>query len=243
MRIEPMYGWRCRIGRLTPATALEGIEEWRRWSPDGVAIMPSLINNGLLNRKDLRAMMSHVDRAAEDVALAQIDVVIQCCAPGTFVEGYGADNAVIARLKKITGKPATTMQVATNEAMKAMGMRRVAMATAYRPELNDALIAYLSRAGFKVLSSVGLGTYDPKTLPFVSPERPYRAMIEAFRAAKKPDGILFSGGGMRTFEVIKQVERETGVPVVTGGQAGFWHCLRLAGIDDNIEDLGRLFAA
>ncbi|MBM3596951.1 MAG: decarboxylase [Alphaproteobacteria bacterium] len=243
MVIEPMYGWRCRIGRITPATALEGIEEWRRWSPPGVAIMPSLINTGLMTHKDMKKMMSNVDRAAEDVAQAQVDVVIQCCAPGTFTQGPGTDEKVIARLKKITGKPATTMHQATIDAMKALGMKRIAMSTAYRDDFNKDMQADLIRRGFKILSVVGLNTADPKTLPFIGPERPFRAMVEAARLAKGKgaDGVIFAGGGMRSFEMINAAERETGLPVVTGGQAGFWRCLRLAGIDYNIESLGSLF--
>jgi hypothetical protein len=42
---EMFYGWRARIGRLTPSSAVEGVEEMRRWAPDGVIIWPSLMNN------------------------------------------------------------------------------------------------------------------------------------------------------------------------------------------------------
>jgi maleate cis-trans isomerase len=67
-------------------------------------------------------------------------------------------------------------------------------------------------------------------------------MMKALGMAEgKVDGILFSGGGLRTFEIIEQAERDSGLPVVTGGQAGFWRSLRLAGIPDVVPDLGTLF--
>lgn len=243
MRNEPMYGWRCRIGRLTPSSALEGIEEWRRWAPDGVCIMPSLISlPGNIVHKDMAYMLSTVERAATDVRDALVDVVIQCCAPGTFTQGYEMDETVISMLKQITGKPSTTMQAATIDAMKELGFRRIAVATAYRDELNIDLKTCLEQAGFEIASMTGLNVLDPKTLPFIGPEEAYRIIMKARNMAEgEIDGVLFSGGGLRTFEIIEAAERDTGVPVVTGGQAGFWRSLRLAGIVDIIPDLGTLF--
>ena len=40
--------------------------------------------------------------------------------------------------------------------------------------------------------------------------------------------------------VIEDIEAAIGKPVVFSNQANFWHCLRLAGIEDRIEGFGRL---
>ena len=40
--------------------------------------------------------------------------------------------------------------------------------------------------------------------------------------------------------VIEAIEAAIAKPVVFSNQANFWHCLRLAGIDDRIEGFGRL---
>ena len=41
-------------------------------------------------------------------------------------------------------------------------------------------------------------------------------------------------------EVIDEIEAVVDKPVVTSNQAMLWHCLRLAGIDDRLDGMGRL---
>jgi maleate isomerase len=55
------------------------------------------------------------------------------------------------------------------------------------------------------------------------------------------DAIFVSCGALRTVDVIDEIEAATGKPCVASNQAMLWHCLRLAGIDDRLEGLGRLF--
>ena len=59
----------------------------------------------------------------------------------------------------------------------------------------------------------------------------------------RPDAeaIFVSCGALRTGEVIDEIEAATGKPCIASNQAMLWHCLRLAGIDDRLEGLGRLF--
>ena len=42
-------------------------------------------------------------------------------------------------------------------------------------------------------------------------------------------------------EVIDQIEKKLGKPVITSNQAQMWSCLRRAGIEDKISGFGKLF--
>ena len=95
------------------------------------------------------------------------------------------------------------------------------------------------RAGFEVLDIQGLNlTYDCD-LVRVAPG----FIAEFAQAVDRPeaDAIFISCGALRACEVIDEIGQATGKPVVTSNQAMLWHCLRLAGIDDKLEGLGRLF--
>ena len=50
-----------------------------------------------------------------------------------------------------------------------------------------------------------------------------------------------SCGGIRSTEVIQEIENKTGKPVITSNQAQMWSCLRRAGIADKISGFGELF--
>jgi maleate isomerase len=55
------------------------------------------------------------------------------------------------------------------------------------------------------------------------------------------DAIFISCGALRSVEIIDALEERTGKPVVTSNQAMLWDCLRLAGVNDRMDGLGRLF--
>ena len=55
------------------------------------------------------------------------------------------------------------------------------------------------------------------------------------------NGFLMSCGALRTMDVINQIEDAIGKPVIASNQAMLWDCLRLAGINDKIPKLGKLF--
>jgi maleate isomerase len=56
----------------------------------------------------------------------------------------------------------------------------------------------------------------------------------------RADAYLVSCTAVRSAEVIEELERELGRPVVTSNQAITWHCLRTAGIVDKVRGFGAL---
>jgi maleate isomerase len=54
------------------------------------------------------------------------------------------------------------------------------------------------------------------------------------------DAVFLSGGALRSLDIIEEVEHVISKPVLASNQASFWHCLRLANIDDAIPGFGRL---
>ncbi|NLX75432.1 MAG: arylmalonate decarboxylase, partial [Synergistaceae bacterium] len=55
------------------------------------------------------------------------------------------------------------------------------------------------------------------------------------------DTILLSCGAPRFMEMVEEIEKKTGKTVIASNQAMLWNTLRMAGINDKIEGLGRLF--
>ena len=55
------------------------------------------------------------------------------------------------------------------------------------------------------------------------------------------DIYFISCANIRSIDVIEDLEKELGRPVVTSNQAAFWCALRKIGIRDRVPKLGHLF--
>jgi maleate isomerase len=56
------------------------------------------------------------------------------------------------------------------------------------------------------------------------------------------DAIVLLATDLPTFSDIERIEAATGRPVLTFNQTILWHALRLCGVTDRVQGLGRLFA-
>src|SRR3954471_4287424 len=65
--------------------------------------------------------------------------------------------ALLEETTKRTGVFADAQAEATIDAMRHLGMRRIAIASRWSHELNDKLAAYLSSAGFEILAVTSVG--------------------------------------------------------------------------------------
>ena len=93
--------------------------------------------------------------------------------------------------------------------------------------------------GFDVLDIQGLNVEDGEAMGRITREclRDFALGIDRPDA----DAIFVSCGGIRTIDVLQEIEDAAGKPVVCSNQAMMWDCLRRAGIEDHFEGYGRLF--
>ena len=236
-----MLGWRAKIGQIRPASAIEGAEEWRSVAPVGVHFADARTVVPKVDSKGLEVMMSQVVEAAQQLASAKVDLIVQCGAPGIFLKGVGEDARVTGQITQATGIPSITMMGAMTDALKALGAKRIAVGTIYTDEVNRAMTGYLEAIGFQVKAMRGLQIDDPYGASIEEPDSSYRLGRAVHKAAGDVDAILISCGAYRTFEVLQYLEMDTGVPVVSSNQASLWRALRYLGLRDVIPSLGRLF--
>ncbi|QIZ38618.1 aspartate/glutamate racemase family protein [Saccharopolyspora sp. ASAGF58] len=236
-----LLGWRAKIGQIRPATAIEGAEEWRSVAPTGVAFADARTIVPKVDQGGLKVMMSQVLEASRQLATAKVDLIVQCGAPGTFLEGPAADERITSEITAHTGIPAITMQQSAVKALQALGASTVAVATIYTDEVNDALAASLESHGIKVSAIEGLQMTDPYDASTHDADSAYRLGKSVYKKAGGADAILISCGTYRTFETLPYLEMDTGAAVVSSNQSTLWNALRTLGLPDVIPDLGRLW--
>ena len=237
-----MYGWRAKIGRISPSPETVGAEEWRRSMPDGVCLVETrtLIHDVTVD--GLSETVKQVERAALELASAEVDVILQAGTAIAFFRGFGHDQELRQRIQGATGIKATTSLTAVVDALRTLKIQRPAIATSYLADIDARLAEVLEKSGFEVAAIRGMGLKKSIDMGKVSPEKTYRLAREVVRLAPQADGILISCGNLRSFEAIEPLEKDTGLPVVTSNQAGLWQVLRMAGIKDHLTSLGRLLS-
>jgi maleate isomerase len=235
-----MYGWRAKIGRISPSPETVGAEEWRRSMPDGVCLVETRTLLHDVTVDGLSETAKQVERAALELASAEVDVILQAGTAIAFFRGFGHDRELSRRIRAVTGIQATTSLTAVVDALRMLKIQRPAIATSYLTNIDARLTEVLEKSGFEVAAIRGMGLKKSIDMGKVSPEETYRVARAVVRSAPSADGILISCGNLRTFEAIEPLEIDTGLPVVTSNQAGLWQVLRMTGIKDRLTSLGQL---
>lgn len=235
-----MYGWRAKIGRISPSPETVGCEEWRRALPDGVCLVETRTLLHDVTVEGLAETVKQVERAALELASAEVDVILQAGTAIAFFRGFGHDRELSQRIAASTGIKATTSLTAVVAALRQLGIERPAIATSYLADIDARLVDVLEQSGFKVAAIRGMGLKRSIDMGKVLPDATYELAKQAARSAPDADGILISCGNLRSFEAIEALEKDTGLPVVTSNQAGLWQAMRMVGVNEHLPNLGKL---
>jgi maleate isomerase len=185
----------------------------------------------------LGAMRDGITAAASLIlAGGRLDVLAYGCTSGTMVIG---EDEVFARLRAARpGIACTSPPTAALAALKALGLRRIAVLTPYTEGVNHRVIEYFTGCGLDIAA---FGAFDKESDAEIAAIAP-ASIVEAALALDAPDidGIFLSCTGLRGAAVVEEIEARLGKPIVTSNQAMAWHAMRLAGHNEPVTGFGRL---
>jgi len=159
----------------------------------------------------------------------------------SFFRGAAFNRQLEVEMSRATGLPCTTMSKAIVEGLRSLGVKRVAVATAYIDEVNVQLRRYLEQSDFEALAIEGLSISDVQAVGQVGTQVLVDLGRRVFEARPGADGILISCGGLVTLDAVRELESALKVPVVSSSPAGFRDLVRKAGLDARSPGNGRLF--
>lgn len=239
------YGWRAKIGLIVPTTNTVNEAEWARMAPEGVSIHVTrmLLHAGAQGSNAQAALDRDIAAAITTLTPASVDVIAYGCTAGSMISPL---DKLTARMRELGGVPAVATAPAIVHALRALGARKIALATPYHEALNNHEVAFLAEHGIATLSARGLGIGRGGAHEYVNIARiGQEAVLEHVRAADHPqaEAMLVSCTDLATLDILAQLERELGKPVVTSNLATWWQALRAAGIADQFTGMGRLLQA
>src|SRR5262245_56106653 len=134
------WGWRARIGVLTPHGDVGPESELRAMSPDGVSVhaarvpfratTPGSTTTPTISADPVRAFAdtTHVDATAELLAAAPLHAIAFAFTSSSYVRGPDDDAALRARLEERTrGIPVAITCASAVLALHALGLGRLAL--------------------------------------------------------------------------------------------------------------------
>jgi maleate cis-trans isomerase len=235
-----------KIGAILPPGNPTVEAETRRMAPDVELALARLVNppssgatgeaEGMEGRA--RAYVDTLDVPARQLAGASPSVVILAHTASSYVNGFGGEPALVARLSSWSGAPVVTAAGAVRAALLSLGVKRLALGTPYPESIMALGRAYWQAAGFDVVSHRRLGDIPDI---YATTEAQARDLARGVDTAAA-DGVLLSGTGMPTVGVLAELERELDKPVVSSNQALLWQALRVAGVPRAIPGFGRLLS-
>ena len=234
------FGARARIGLIVLESDQTIEAEARMLDLPGVDFYHSRIpNSSEVTSESLTDMARRLPAAAARLPREfDFDVIgYGCTSAATLI---GADRVAAAIQSEHPGVACTDPITAAVAALRALDAHRVAVVTPYTADVTAPIVRILADEG---LSVTALGSFlesNDLTVARISPQ----SIAEGVRATARGadcDAVFVSCTSLRLLASVDGLESEVGLPVLSSNMALFWHLLRLAGVADGIDGLGRLF--
>lgn len=241
------YGYRARVGLIVVGPNLNPTPEICRMLPPYVQVRETRIHmEPVVNVQECSKLSGRLpDPAgllAEGMAsplLGNNSTIAFACTAGSLIGGPGWDKNEIASMQANSkGIPCTTTATAVEEAMRFMGLKKIVIAGPYIDEVNQRFKEFYEASGFKVLNVAGLQIEDLYEMGVTKPSQAYQIALKAM--VPETEGIFIACTNFRCSDVIEEIERDTGKPVVTANQATAWQLMKLLKINGPVEGYGQL---
>lgn len=222
-----MYGWRGRIGLLAPSPLMTMEPEFYKIIPEGISVHTTRLMHTSSTFEGLASLSDNIERGAEELATAKVDVIAFACTSGGVIKGEKYEQELKDRITKASGGiPAVTVIGSVVEALKILNVGKLVISTPYVPDVFNREKDFMGKKGFEVLDIRGLGIEESELISHEPPSSSYRMSKEMFYEYPEAEGIFISCTNFRSIEIIDKLEKDTGVPVVSSVQATLWNCLK-----------------
>ena len=234
--------WRATIGFVTLAINRHSPGyEFAKMAPPGVGYCETRVYSPRHSEwtVDLYGSLESVIECVRILNVGQVSAIIQDGTP--FAIRYGEE--VREKISAESEVPVILQGDALLEGAKAMGAQKVIIGHPY-PDENfiESQRRFFEDAGIEVVAMVNLAKGFDVVLQhhLIGPGTIYTSMRDLFARNGDVDALIISGGALRCVDIINELEKDTGKPVVTSMSASCWKALKVLGIRDEIRVGGRL---
>jgi maleate isomerase len=231
-----MYGWKSKVGLILPSGNTITEPELNTLAPSGLSFHTARI---CLTSGDIRSVKeseSDIDRCVGLLDDANVDLLVYACTVGSSLR---PPEKIEEQIESTAEVATITTGGAIKRALSAMDIKTVAVTSPYVKELHQRELEFLEGCGYEVIAHRNLGAKTTEAMASYPTERVYREAREVNSA--DADAVLASCMNFRTFQMLPELERDLGKPVLSSNQATLWDIFRRLEISDYQVPLGALF--
>jgi maleate cis-trans isomerase len=232
------------VGLLYPGHSAEDDFPALESRVDGAVRLPVVITSvgEDAHRVDALLDLGRAERLAEgaaQLAAEKPDAAMWACTSGSFVFGLEGARDQASGIAAALGVPASSTSIAFIDALRYLGVHRVAVAASYPDDVAQHFVRFLRAGGAEV---VAMGSHGIVTAAEVGTLEPAQ-VVAMVKAADRPDAeaVLVPDTAMHTLAIISELEAAVGKPVLTANQVTVWKGLQLLGPVPDLPGLGALF--
>lgn len=183
--------------------------------------------------------MPGYEAKAAELAKMGADLVRPGGAPPFMLLGYRAERELILSWEKKYGVQMFTSGQNHVRALRTLGINKFVGASYFPEKMNAIFARYFTDAGFQVLAMEGIDS-PFADVPRVPPERILEFMKRIAAKHRDTDGIYMLGSAWKTIDIIDELEKATGLPVIHAGPARCWETQLRLGLRYPLPGYGRL---
>jgi maleate isomerase len=227
-----------RLGVVVPFDFALDREYWQFVPPDvSVHITRTAFHEGPVGVALARAVAEPAEAADGVHTLVAIepDAVAYACTSGSFVNGLAGERALREAMIAAGAMRVVTTSGALLEALDVLGARRIALGTPYVAELGALLGDFLREAGREPVSLANLDLEGG--IAELADAEVHRLADAAF--TPDADALFLSCTNLPTVDLLGDLERRFGIPVLSANQVTMWAAARAAGVETPLTTIRR----
>jgi maleate cis-trans isomerase len=239
---DGVAGWRGILGWVCPAVASSyTVMDFHSVAPEGMELKIVTLGITAHVEAEVEMALSKLDDAVIRLATVGSEFIIVEGTPLVSYKGFGFDQEVIKRVQDKAKVPAITSLTAAANALRALNLKKLVMASPMNEESDIRTKKYLEDSGFEIIHLKSLNKVYNRDIDVLPRSTAYSLARQAYREAPKADGIYMPCGAWCPPWVIDCLERDLGVPVVHSRQATTWAGFKALGVKEPLRGWGKLF--
>jgi maleate cis-trans isomerase len=247
-----MYAWRARVGLLKPTHRGKTFAFWYVHAPEGVEIIPTFIGFRSGQKQRFLEGFARAEEIAVQLKEVGCDIISVSGTPPFLLKGLDFERQWAKNLSEKIGIPVVTPVEPHAIALKAMGVRKVAIATYFGDELNQGIVNTFSHFGLESVVMQGFNfrgqNEDLYTTPLMALDEVsymdvYRhCKLGLQQAGTSVDAIYINGGGWDAAPAVELLEQDLKIKVVWAIAAEMWLTYHKLSINIPLQGCGSLFS-
>jgi arylmalonate decarboxylase len=241
--LRPWY----RLGYVSPHPTVDTLAyELYKMAPPGLMVVTTGLDLADYRAGAVEEQLPAFRRAIALLTKRRVDRIVLSGVPVAAALGRPRMLEVLDQAAAAAGVSVDTDLEAIIAGVRHLGIERVALATRWHADVNDALAAYLGDAGIEVVDVVS----DPRSIhenAELDDATGMRLATElggrAMASPAAPDGVIMPGGRWVAIHALEALESRFDRPLFLNFASALWAALRDHRYDRPVVGWGRLLAS